>query len=324
MENRKIRYAIVGAGKHALDVFIPAIGESYNSELVAVLQSGKLLDGIERGIAIRNATVVSDLKQIIDDQSIDVVYVAAPNFVHADIVVEALRAGKHVLCEKPLCYLLEDLERVEFALEQSSGLLMTGFMYRLHPQMELVRGLIKGADVKELKLIFTYNLSEEVENIRNSPKLGGGVLLDLGCYVIDLLQFLIGFEFNDSLNLQLLSSAAVDREIALVDLGEGPRIDILISQERAIEQHLRIVSETLQINIPTPFLIPRKKKLFIEVKDLLANKVRKIEFEPFNQVLSQINLFSECIQNGAGLLFPLTDGVENARVLTHYYQKIHV
>jgi xylose dehydrogenase (NAD/NADP) len=132
--------------------------------------------------------------ELLADRDVDVVYVALPNALHVDWAIRALEAGKHVLCEKPLSRRPEEVERAFDAAERAGRVLMEGFMYRHHPQTKRLAQLVADGAVGELHLVrshFSF-LLERPADVRWNPELGGGSLLDVGCYCVNALRLLAG------------------------------------------------------------------------------------------------------------------------------------
>ena len=128
------------------------------------------------------------------DDGVDAVYISRPNGLHHEWTLRALEAGKHVLCEKPYSRRPEEVEEA-FALAEARGLvLMEAFMYRHHPQTARVRELVEQGAIGRLcavKATFSFQL-EDLSNVRASPDLDGGALMDVGCYCVSGIRLLAG------------------------------------------------------------------------------------------------------------------------------------
>ena len=132
--------------------------------------------------------------ELLADGDVDVVYVALPNTLHVEWTIRALEAGKHVLAEKPLSRSPSEVERAFDAAERAGLLLMEGFMYRHHPQTKRLAQLVAEGAVGELRLIrsqFSFTL-DRPDDIRWNAALGGGSLLDVGCYCVNVSRLLAG------------------------------------------------------------------------------------------------------------------------------------
>jgi D-xylose 1-dehydrogenase (NADP+, D-xylono-1,5-lactone-forming) len=133
-------------------------------------------------------------EELLSDPDVDAVYVALPNALHVEWSIRALEAGKHVLSEKPLARDPGEAERAFDAAEQAERILMEGFMYRHHPQTKRLVELVRDGGLGELRLFssqFSFTL-DRPHDVRWDPDLGGGSLLDLGCYCTNLMRTLAG------------------------------------------------------------------------------------------------------------------------------------
>jgi D-xylose 1-dehydrogenase (NADP+, D-xylono-1,5-lactone-forming) len=132
--------------------------------------------------------------ELLADPDVDAVYVALPNALHVEWAVRALEAGKHVLSEKPLTRDPREAERAFDAAERAGRVLMEGFMYRHHPQTKRLVQLVRDGGLGELRLVrsqFSFTL-DRPRDVRWDRELGGGSLLDLGCYCTNLMRTLAG------------------------------------------------------------------------------------------------------------------------------------
>jgi predicted dehydrogenase len=132
--------------------------------------------------------------ELLADPDVDAVYIALPNALHVEWAVRALEAGKHVLSEKPLTRDPREAERAFGAAERAGRILMEGFMYRHHPQTKRLVQLVRNGELGELRLVrshFSFTL-DRPRDVRWDRELGGGSLLDLGCYCTNLMRTLAG------------------------------------------------------------------------------------------------------------------------------------
>jgi D-xylose 1-dehydrogenase (NADP+, D-xylono-1,5-lactone-forming) len=131
---------------------------------------------------------------LLDDPSIEAVYISLPNTLHCEWSIRALEAGKHVLCEKPLSRHPDEVAAAYDAAERTGHLLMEAFMYRHHPQTTRLVELVREGAVGELRLVrsaFSYSLYDE-SNIRLRTEVEGGALMDVGCYNVSGSRLLAG------------------------------------------------------------------------------------------------------------------------------------
>ncbi len=166
--------------------FIPALRKSSRSELVAC--GGR---DPERTCAFADCWGIGEAEpcceSVLDRSDIDAVYIPLPNSLHREWAVRAARAGKHILCEKPLGLNRAEAEAMAAAAGESGVVLMEAMAYRCHPQFSRLMELLRAGAVGKVRLIrawFRFTLPEG-DNIRWSPELGGGVLYDVGCYPVN-------------------------------------------------------------------------------------------------------------------------------------------
>ena len=191
-----VRWGVLGAARIAREQVIPAIRRSGCGEVLAVSSASGRARSYADQLGLPRAYEAHE--DLLADPDVDAVYLALPNALHAPWIVRAARAGKHVLCEKPLVLGARELEEVEAAVAAAGVQLTEAFMYRHHPQQARVRELLGGGAVGDLVAVqarLHFSLSRAGEpDIRLRPDLGGGSLLDLGCYPVDLFGALLGRE----------------------------------------------------------------------------------------------------------------------------------
>ena len=157
------------------------------TELVAIASRDEpRARGRRRALGIPRAH--GSYEALLADPDVDAVYIPLPNHLHAEWAIAAARAGKHVLCEKPLAMTAADAERMVRAADDAGVHLMEAFMYRHHPSwvaaIELVRAGRIGT-VRSVQSWFSY-YNDDPDNIRNILSAGGGALYDIGCYNVSL------------------------------------------------------------------------------------------------------------------------------------------
>ncbi len=164
-----LRWGILSTANIARAAVIPAIQAATNGAVVAVASR---------------------------DAQVDAIYIALPNSMHYEWTLNAVAAGKHVLCEKPLALNAEQCLAMAAAAEAAGVLLMEAFMYRFHPQILTAQELVhSGAigDLHHMHAAFTFRLTNP-GNIRLQADLGGGALMDVGCYCVNVLRTFAGRE----------------------------------------------------------------------------------------------------------------------------------
>jgi predicted dehydrogenase len=149
---------------------------------------------------------------LLADPSIEVVYIPLPNDLHAEWTVRAARAGKHVLCEKPLAISLAGVDRITAAAHAAGVVVAEAFMYRHHPQTLKARELVKSGALGEVRLVrgsFTFNLTRPGD-VRLEPAQGGGCVWDVGCYPVSFARFVLDEEPVEAFGWQVTGKTGVD------------------------------------------------------------------------------------------------------------------
>ncbi len=192
-ENSKISWGIITAGKIARK-FCNGVLRSRTGALAAVAARD-----IERARAFATEFDIpgfhGSYQALIDDPSVQAVYIGTPHPMHARWAIAAAKAGKHVLCEKPIGMNRAEAEQIVAAAGEAGVFLMEAFMYRCHPQtarlVELVRSRRVG-ELRALRATFSYKGTHDLNGLKLNRKLGGGGILDVGCYPVSMARLLAG------------------------------------------------------------------------------------------------------------------------------------
>ena len=143
------------------------------------------------------ATAYSSYAEVLADRKVDAVYISLPNSLHHPWTLAALAAGKHVLCEKPIANDAAQAQEMFDAAQRAGLVLAEAFMYRSHPLTHAVQAAVAAGKIGELKIIrtsFLYATNKIADNIRFNTSLGGGSLMDIGCYCLSFSRFFAGAE----------------------------------------------------------------------------------------------------------------------------------
>jgi predicted dehydrogenase len=149
---------------------------------------------------------------LLGDPEIDVIYNSLPNHLHAEWTVRAMRAGKHVLCEKPMALSMAEMDQIEAARKETGRVVAEAFMYRHHPVTLKVKEMVDAGELGELQYIrgsFSYTLTRS-ESYRAKPEMGGGSIWDVGCYPISYARMLTGEEPLEVYGRQVLGESGID------------------------------------------------------------------------------------------------------------------
>lgn len=312
----KIRWGVLSTAKFGREKMIPALQKSKYAE-VAAISSRSLEDAQIRAGELGIPTYYEGYEKILADKNIDAVYIPLPNHLHVPWAIKALRAGKHVLCEKPLALSAAEAQTLLDEATQTPHLkIMEAFMYRFHPQWQKAKALVADGAIGELKSVhahFSY-FNTDPQNIRNKPEIGGGGMMDIGCYCISLARFIFKgepkkvagvIEYDPQLGTDRMASA-------LLQFQNGAA-SFTCSTQMVPYQKVNILGTTGRIELEIPFNTPPDKetRLYCFTKD----KMEEVVFEPVDQYTLQCDAFCSAIVNNTEVPEPLQDAVNNMKVI---------
>lgn len=318
---KKLAWGILSTSKFAARATIPATQKSKYSEVVGIASRDK-----ERAARLAAQLGIpktyGSYEALLQDPGIDVVYNPLPNHLHVEWTLKALRAGKHVLCEKPIGLNCDDARRLEHAAEEFPKLkLMEAFMYRHHPQWKKVKELVGNGEIGEVKGIHSlysyYN--EDTSNIRNKADIGGGGMLDIGCYCVSLSRFVFGCEPGRVLGrIERDPNTGIDRFASgTLDFGSGVATFSCGTQLQPY-QRVNILGTKGRIELEIPFNAPNDRPARIRLQR--GGPVEDMQFEVCDQYTIQADLFAEAIINDTDVPTPISDGIANMKVIDAVFE----
>jgi predicted dehydrogenase len=195
--------------------------------------------------------------ELLSDPDVDAVYISLPNSLHVDWAVRALEAGKHVLCEKPLAQDGQGAREAFESARRSGRALLEGFMYQYHPQTVRLLELLDERAIGELRLVRSCFRSTvaSTTDIRLNRSLGGGSLMDLGCYCVHAIRLLAG-EPERVYAQKVEGADGVEVSFqALLRLGRGVVALMDSSLSAPLRQELEIVGDTGSLHVAAPFRV---------------------------------------------------------------------
>ncbi|MGD8626633.1 MAG: Gfo/Idh/MocA family oxidoreductase [Anaerolineae bacterium] len=312
----KVRWGVLGTAKIALENVIPAMqaGEYCQIEAIASRDMARAKEAA-RWLGIPRA--YGSYEALLDDGEIDAVYIPLPNHLHVPWSLNALEAGKHVLCEKPIGLSAAEAQQLLIASEDRPQLkAMEAFMYRFHPQWRRAHQIVTEGGVGELQAIqsfFAYH-NVDPDNIRNQPDIGGGALMDIGCYCVSLSRWLFGAEPERVLGMiEYDPEFGTDRLTSgLLDFGRG-RATFTCATQLSEYQRVNVVGDEGRVEIEIPFNAPPDRPC--RIWHHRGDEVEEIAFEAVNQYTLQGDLFSQAILEDGEVPTSLEDGVANMSVI---------
>lgn len=320
-----IRWGVLGTAKIALKHVIPAIQSADRCEVTAiasrnVARAEKVAEvmGIEKAFG--------SYGQLLHDDDIDAVYIPLPNHMHAEWSIAAARAGKHVLCEKPIALTSVQAESMVAAATEAGVILREAFMYQFHPTWQRVRELVQNGEIGDVVAVnswFSF-FNNDPDNIRNILDYGGGALMDVGCYCIHLSRLIYGCEPTATKATVIRDpESGVDITTAGV-LEFGTRISSFTCSIRTEpDQRVEIYGTEGRIGIEIPFNIPPDRPTRISVTaggDPPAEPaVATLEFDPVNQYSLEAEEFAAAILDGAAMPDTGAAAIGNIRAIERVF-----
>jgi D-xylose 1-dehydrogenase (NADP+, D-xylono-1,5-lactone-forming) len=250
--------------------------------------------------------------ELLGDPDVDAVYVALPNALHVEWSIRALEAGKHVLCEKPMGRDPVEVARAFDVAERTGLVLMEGFMYRHHPQIKRARELLDGAAVGEVRLVRATYCSTlgRPDDVRWSPELGGGALLDVGCYCVSGMRLLAG-EPETVFGMQTVTAGGVDLRFGGTLLFAGGVLGhFSCALDTVPSQALEAVGSEGTLLLSHPFTADVER---VELRR--GEKLDEIEIEHADRYCLQLENFARAIRGDEPPLLDRDDAVAQARTL---------
>ena len=215
--NERLRWGILGTGNIARQ-FVAGLGTSSRTTMHAVASRRRETADVfaaAHGVAV----AYGSYDELLRDSAVGAVYVSLPNSMHHEWTVKALRAGKHVLCEKPIAANASEAEEMFDAAGRAGRVLVEAFMYRSHPLTHAVYECVRGGQIGRLRLIrtsFCFRTARAEGNIRFDASLAGGALMDIGCYCLNFSRYFAGAEPTSAHAVGTLHPNGVDDSASAV------------------------------------------------------------------------------------------------------------
>jgi predicted dehydrogenase len=313
----KVRWGILSTAKIGRTQVIPAMQKAKYAVVAAIASRNE-----EKGHSIADefgiGKVYSDYESLLADPNIDAIYNPLPNHLHVAYTIKALKAGKHVLCEKPIGMNADEAQQLLDATMQYPHLkVMEAFMYRFHLQWIKAKQLVDSGllgEVKSIQAHFSY-FNDDAGNIRNKPETGGGGLMDIGCYCISFPRYILGMEPQRVVGLiDFDPEMKTDRLISgMLDMGEGVSATFTCSTQLEPYQRVNIFGTKGRLEIEIPVNAVADEPAMLRLQN--NRMIQEIITEPVNQYTLQADEFSKAILNNTNVPIPLTDAVNNMRVI---------
>jgi predicted dehydrogenase len=320
MDRTTLRWGVFGTANIGRVAVNPALQASRNGTLLAVASRDD-----ERARAFAAQWEIprhhGSYEALLDDAEIDAVYIPLPNSLHAPWTIRAAERGKHILCEKPLALTAAECRDMQRAADANGVKLMEAFMYRFHPRtekaVELARSGALGV-VRAIRSAFTFRLTRP-GNIRLDATLGGGALMDVGCYCVNVSRTMAGSEPVEVQAWASWAPTGVDSELSgalRFDGGLVAHFDCALDLER--REVYEVAGTDASITVDTGFLPGPGNVTIVEHRGR-GQEVRH-EIKGADEYILMVEHFADCALNDRPLRYDAAEAGANAAVLEALYR----
>ncbi len=313
---KKIKWGVLSTAKIGTQNVIPALQKSQLCEVVAI--SSRNIENAQS--AAENLGIpktYGSYEELLSDPEIEAIYNPLPNHLHVPWTIKAMEAGKHVLCEKPISVTATEAELLIQTTQKHPHLkVMEAFMYRFHPQWAKVKEIIKRGEIGEVRSInsvFTfYNV--DPDNVRNKEVIGGGGVLDIGCYCINLSRFIFESEpinvksfvdYDPVFKVDRLASGMLEFENGIATFMCSTQLD---HRQSAV---IYGTKGYMELNIPFNAGNEATRKIHLHT----GGETETFFFEICDQYTLQGDAFSKSILENTPVPTPLEDALANMKVI---------
>jgi len=319
MSTKKIRWGILSTANIGMQKVTPAIQKSAHSEVVAIASRdlGKARAAADQlGIAKAHGSY----EELFADPDIDAIYNPLPNHLHVPMTVAAAKAGKHVLCEKPIALNAKDAEALREC--PPDRIVLEAFMIRFHPQWLRAREIVRSGELGEVRAInavFSY-FNADPNNVRNMADIGGGGIMDIGCYPLTAARFL--FEGEPSRVVSLVErdpNFGTDRQASVIaDFGQGRQLSFICSTQLAGHQKLQVFGTKAKLEVTIPFNAPANERTAITIDTgapFDGSLARREILPAVDQYTEQAEAFALAVLGEKPLPWGIEDSIASMKVL---------
>jgi D-xylose 1-dehydrogenase (NADP+, D-xylono-1,5-lactone-forming) len=318
----KIKWGVLGNANIARVCVIPAIQKSSTGMVYALATRSPETAAL---VATENDIphVYGTYDELLADPEIQVIYIPLPNHLHHPWTLRALEAGKHVLCEKPLACNAQEAREMADTARKAGLLLMEAFMYRFHPRSRRIKEMVGDGSIGTPVLVraaFCYHLGETLlgsgECARLKPEMGGGAILDVGCYGVSVARWLLGKEPTQIQAQAFYHPCGVDVHfVGSLRFADNVLATLEASFISALQQTYTIVGTKGAIELPHDAFIPWEKDAVFILRDKdaeMGNEHVKAGVDEYQLMVEHV---MDAVTGKTDLAYSPEESVRNMRVL---------
>lgn len=317
---KKVNWGIISTANIGVNHVIPGMQKGKYSNVMAI-SSRNLSKAEDAADKLGIEKAYGSYEELLDDEGIDAIYNPLPNHLHVPMTIKALEAGKHVLCEKPIAMNANEAEELLAATKKYPDLkVMEAFMYRFHPQWAEVKKWVQEGVIGEIKTIqsaFTY-FNANPDDIRNKADIGGGGLMDIGCYCISASRYIM-----ESEPVKVFGEIEKDPEFGTDILTSGiltfpeATASFICSTQASPKQSLTVFGTEGLIDMEIPFNPLESETMITLKKDGKAEQTKTLQA---NHYTLQGDHFSKSIIDNKPAPTPLEDALNNMKVIDGIFE----
>jgi predicted dehydrogenase len=313
---KKIRWGILSTANIGMQKVTPGMLKSNELEVVAIA-SRNLKKAKAAAAELGIAKAYGSYEEMLADPEIDAIYNPLPNHLHVPLTLAAAKAGKHVLCEKPIAITAKEAKLLKKAPKKI--LIAEAFMVRHNPQWMDAKKRVKAGEIGNvvaIQCLFSY-FNRDPKNVRNMAGIGGGGMLDIGCYPITVARYIFDAE-------PTRVTAIIDRDPkfktdrtsgGLADFGKGRHLSFTISTQLAPYQRVHIVGTKGRIEVEIPFNAPPDQPNRVFIQKMEMNVGEWISYPVTDQYQLQAEAFSAAIRAKKKPAWGVDDAIQNMKII---------
>lgn len=318
---KKIRWGIISTANIGVAKVIPGMLKSDQLE-VAAISSRKLSVARSWADKLGIPKAYGSYEEMLADPDIDAVYNPLPNHLHVPLTLAAARAGKHVLCEKPIAITAREATKLRKIPKRI--IVAEAFMVRHALQWIEARRRVKEGEIGEVRAIqvmFSY-FNRDPANVRNMAGIGGGGLLDIGCYPITVARYIFGAEpARVAATIDYDPRFKTDRLMGgLADFGKGRHLGFTVSTQLAPFQRVQIMGTKGRIEVEIPFNAPPDQPNRIFVQGMEMNVGEWLSMPVTDQYMLEAEAFGRVIRKEERHAWGIEDAIQNMKIIDAFFK----
>lgn len=328
---KRLGYALVGLGKLTLEELVPAFASCKHSKLVALVSGDEQKAQTiakQYGLGENSVYNYDNFDTIADNSEIDIVYIVLPNSMHAEFTIRAAKAGKHVLCEKPMATSAAEAQQMIDACREANRKLMIAYRIQYEPLNRLAMEWVREKKFGEVKLIDsvnTQNLGDPDQWRLKKALGGGGAMPDIGIYCLNTIRFLLGEE-PEAVMASVFSHPGDERfreveEEVLFQLHFPSGVRANCSTSYAVHQsrNYRCYAEEGWFGLDPAFAYERLQMKGSHAKDGVETAVQP-DMGETDQFAAEMDHMSLCVMNDKQPYTPGEEGLQDHRIIEAIYE----